>query len=81
MVFAKCQMLETKERCTNCEMHANLSILREWCANMSVLGEEVLAFGLFSFSLHIAPEIQNVFKLWSNIQTQVQNQKPKIRHF
>lgn len=57
-------------------MHANLSILREWSPNMSVLEEEVLAFGLFSFSLYIAPEIQNTFKLWSNIQTQeVQKQK------
>lgn len=57
MVFAQYQLLKTKERCTNCEMHANLSILREWCANMSVLGEDILVFYLFSFSLYIGPEI------------------------
>lgn len=50
----------------NSEMHANLPILREQCANRSALGKEFLAFCLFSFSLYIVPEIQNAFKLWSN---------------
>jgi len=57
VVFARCQMLETKEKCTNCAMCANLSILREWGTNMSVMGEEVLTFGSFSCSLCIASEI------------------------
>lgn len=70
MGFATSQMTKTKKRCTNCEMHENLSILREWCTNVSVFVEEVLGFGLFSFSLYIAPELQYAFKLWSNIQTQ-----------
>lgn len=70
MGFVTSQMTETNKRYRNCETCENLSILIEWCTNLSVFVEEVLAFGLFSFSLYNAPELQSAFKLWSNIQTQ-----------
>lgn len=39
MVFAKCQMLETKKRCTNYEMHAKLVHLEGVVHKYVILGE------------------------------------------
>lgn len=80
VVFAKCQMLETKEGYSNCAAYANLSILRESYTNMSLLGKEILSFGLFSFGLYIVPESTCLQALEQYTDSRSTKQKAKIHN-